>query len=307
MNRLMVAAIAPMVSAACMAQVVTPVPEPTPAAPAWTPPPPPTPPPTPANDAAKDPDVPTPDIVKVDGAGHVVWPSLPPELVVFEAIPLDDGQRQAWKEKWQARLAQLDTALLSNVTETLRVHDALAELAKSDDWQPAVALATPINRNYALQPQLEQYIRTSQVLRTKQLAAYNDGVKNFFNRYNTDLIARAQDNQNKVLAIKTREAAIQRAQEGSIALDRMAGALADNWARVKSEKALTGDFSAGEKMLAEAKDAKAKAAAGLALLRAVPADRQAEVLGVFKTPAPEVKTPPDPGVQGVELQRPPAR
>jgi hypothetical protein len=166
-----------------------------------------------------------------------------------------------------------------------------------------VALAQPINKNFALQPQLEQYIRTSQVLRPKQLAAYNDGVKNFTNKYNADLIKRSEDNQSKVLAIKTREAAVRRAQEGSLALERMAAALADNWAKVKSQFSLSGDFGAGEKLAAEAKDPKAKAAAGLALLRAVPAERQGEVLGAFKTPAPAVKTPADPGVQGVDVPK----
>ncbi|MFT3683395.1 MAG: hypothetical protein QM783_00480 [Phycisphaerales bacterium] len=309
MKKVLMLSVVSLLPVAGLAQVVTPVPPASPAAPAWTPPAPPvTPPPVkPAVDPASDPDIAAPDIVKLDAEGHVVWPAIPPELVVFEAIPVDAAQRAAWGEKWQARQAQMDAVLCSNVTETLRIYDALAELGKATDWQPAVALASPLNKSFGLQPQLEQYIRTSQVLRPKQLAAYNDGLKNFTNKYNADLLKRAEDNQTKVLGIKTREAALQRAQEGSMAFERMAAALADNWAKVKGQFSLSGDFAAGEKLAAEAKDAKGKAAAGIALLRAVPAERQSEVLGAFKTPAPAVKTPADPGVQGVDIPKPPVK
>jgi hypothetical protein len=113
MNKVLMLSVVSLLPVVGTAQVVTPVPPAAPAAPAWTPPPPPAPvtPPKPAVDPELDKDIPTPDVVKLDGEGHVIWPSLPPELMVFEAIPLDANQRQAWGEKWQARQAQLDAHL----------------------------------------------------------------------------------------------------------------------------------------------------------------------------------------------------
>lgn len=304
MSKAMVLAVLSIFPAVAVAQVVTPVPEKSVPAPAWTPPAAPPPPPPPPVEE----EVATPNIVKRGSNGQVIWPERPPELVAFEAIPTTDAQKKMWNEKWTARAAQLDTVLLSNLPETLRIIDELAKIDQATEWGPAVALATPINKSFAVSPTLDQFIRSSQVLKPKQLAAYNESVKHFNTEATKDLLARANNDQSKVLLEKPREAAKQRAQEGMNAMDRMTAALAENWAKTKAALSLSGDFSAGEALVAKASDPATKAAAGMALLRAVPADRQAEVLGTFRTPVPPAPKPPaDPASAGVELPKPPAK
>ena len=305
MNKAMALVVLSVLPAVGAAQVVTPVPPKNPAPPAWTPPPPPPPAPTPP--VVTEPDVATPDIVKRDAEGRLIWPALTPEQVVFEAIPLDEGQRKAWNEKWSGRQAQMDALILSELPEVIKLFDTFATIDQEKDWSPIMSLSTPINKSLALKPSLEQFIKTSQVLRPKQLAAFSEGIANFRKQTTDDLQKRTGKDQAKMMLEGPRDAAKARAQEGLIALNRMAAALAQNWAKTKGALNLTGDFSAAEAQAAKATDDKSKAAAGIALLKAVPAERQAEVLGTFRTPMPAAPQPPaDPAKTGVDMPKIPA-
>lgn len=302
MNKVLMLAVVSMVPVAGMAQVVVPVPPASPAAPAWAPPPPPPPAPTPP----PEPDVPTPDIVKRNAAGDIVWPDKPFELVILEGIPIDQEQRKAWDEKWAARLAQQDEAILGNVPKALQIHDAVVDINALTELGQLIALAEPM-KAVSASPGLEQFIRTCQVLRPKQLNAFNEGVKHFRAETTKELNEKVGQDKNKLMILKSRESITDRSSESMMAFHRMTAALADNWSKVKGSLNLSGDYGAAEKMAAEAKDPRAKAAAGVALLKVVPAERQGEVLGMFKSPAPAVKTPADPGKQGVEMPKPPVK
>ncbi|HYC99727.1 MAG TPA: hypothetical protein VEB22_00740 [Phycisphaerales bacterium] len=302
MNRALVLAVLSTVPAVASAQVVTPVPPKSTPAPAWTPPP--VAPPAPQPPA--EPDVPTPNIVKLDAAGFVIWPDKPYEIVVFEALPIDAQQRQTWEAKLKERRAQLDDLILRNLGEALSIRESLYGIDAVDDWGPLVKLATPLNNFFAVKPPLDQFVRTSQILRAKQLNAFNDGVKHFKAQSTDSLMRRIGNDQAKLMVEKPREAAKERALEGMLAFDRMTTALADNWASVKASTGVSGDFAAAEAMVASAKDPAAKAAAGFALLKAIPAERRAEVLGAFRTPMPPAPKPPsDPAIEGAPLPKTP--
>ncbi|HZW05711.1 MAG TPA: hypothetical protein VFF65_01200 [Phycisphaerales bacterium] len=302
MNRALVIAVLSTVPAVASAQVVTPVPPKSTPAPAWTPPPvaPPVPPPP------AEPDVPTPNIVKLDAEGHVVWPDKPYELVVFEALPIDAQQRQTWEAKWKERQAQLDDQFIRNIADAIKFRETLYTIDSLNDLGTFANLATPLNKFFAVRPPLDQYIRTSQILKAKQLNAFSEGVKHFKTQSTESLTKRYGADQSKFMIEKLREAVNDRSHEGRVAFDRMTAALADNWTSVKSSMGLTGDFAAAEAQAASAKDPAAKAAAGFALLKAVPAERRAEVLGTFRTPMPPPPKPPaDPAIEGAPLPKTP--
>lgn len=291
------------VPAVSLAQVVTPVPPASPVAPAWTPPPEAPKPPPPPVEA----DVPTPDIVKLDASGRLIWPDKPYEIVAFEGITIDEGQRKQWTDKWAVRLSQQDEMIIKNLGEVIKLREQVGTIDSMNDWNDLIKMATPINKFLAVQPQLEQFVKTSQILRPKQLAAFTEAVSHFRKESTNDLNKRVGSDTTKLMVEKSRDSIKERSQEGFIAFDRMLAALAGNWAKTKDAFKLTGDFAAGEKLAADAKDDKARAAAGYALLKAIPADRQAEVLGSFRTPAPTPPKPPaDPGTQGVEIPKAPA-
>jgi hypothetical protein len=303
MNKALALVVLSTVPSLVSAQVVTPVPPKTAPAPAWTPPvaPPPLPPPPPEAPVA------TPDIVKRDKDGFVIWPDRPYELLVLEAIPMDEAQKKTWREKWTARQAQMDDLLVRNASEAIAFREALSKIDEAKEWGPVVNMATPLNKYFALQPMLDQFIKSSQVLNGKQLGAYADGVKNFKSQSTESLLKKVGNDNAKLMIEKPREAAKERAQEGTIAFDRMAADLAANWTKAKAALNLSGDFGAAEAMAAKATDETSRAAAGLALLKAIPAERQSEVLGTFRTPMPPPPKPPvDPAVQGADLPKVPA-
>lgn len=304
MNKVMALAVLSVVPSIGLAQVVTPVPEKSAPAPAWTPPPEaPKPPPPPV-----EPPVAAPDIVKRDGAGNLIWPDKPFELVVFEGIETDAAQKKAWSDKWAARTAQQDDTILKHLPKALQLRDAVANIENLTELGQLIALAEPM-KHVSLQPSLEQFIKSSQVLRPKQLAAFTESVKHFRTETTNDLNKKVGDDKNKLMVLKSRESVQDRSFEAMTALDRMAGALAENWTKTKGALNLSGDFGAAEALASKATDAKSKAAAGIALLKAVPADRQAEVLGTFRTPMPPAPQPPaDPATKGVDMPKaPPAR
>jgi len=290
------------VPSAAFAQVVTPVPPKSEAAPAWTPPPPPPPLPAPA----PEPDVATPDIVKRDADGWVIWPERPFEVVVIEAIPMDEAQRKAWTEKWSARTAQQDEAVVKNLPQALRLREAIDRIDTITELGELISLAEPM-KPLVLQPSIEQFVRTSQVFKAKQQNAIAEGIKNFRAQTVADLNKKVGEDKNKLIIVKSRESVKDRSSEAMNSLERMAAALAADWPKAKSQLGLTGDFATGEALAAKATDAKGRAAAGLMLLKAIPADRQAEALAMFKTPMPAPPKPPaDPAVQGVDLPKAPA-
>jgi hypothetical protein len=300
----MALAVLSMIPAVGSAQVVTPVPEKAAPPAAWTPPPlAPTPPPPPP-----EADVPTPDIVKRDASGAIIWPERPFELVVLEGVPMEPAQRKAWEEKWTARTAQQDDAVLKSLPKAIQIHDAVTSIESLTELGQLISLADPM-KTVSVQPGIETFIKTSQVLKPKQLAAFTDGVKHFRTETTLELNKKVGDDKNKLMILKSRESVTDRSSEAMNALDRMAAALAENWSKVKSGMNLTGDFGAAEAQAAKATDAKSKAAAGIALLKAVPAERQAEVLGTFRTPMPAAPKPPaDPAAAGVEMPKaPPAK
>lgn len=303
MNKTLALVVLSMVPAVCAAQVVTPVPEKSVPAPAWTPPPPaPTPPPPPV-----EPDVPAPNIVKRDASGNIVWPDKPYELVVFEGVPIDSAQTKTWGDKWYARVAQQDDTILKNLPKAIQLREAINSIDTLTELGQLIALAEPM-KHVALQPSLEQFIKSSQVLKPKQLSAFADGVKHFRSETTTELNKKVGDDKNKLMVLKSRESVVDRSCEAMSAFDRMAAALAENWIKTKKITGVTGDFSAGEALLPKATDAKSRAAAGLVLLKAIPADKQAEALGLFRTPLPAAPQPPaDPAATGVEMPKVPAK
>jgi hypothetical protein len=301
MNKALILMVLSTAPAVATAQVVTPVPAQSVPAPAWTPPPeapklPPLPP---------EPDVATPDIVKRDKDGWVIWPEKPFELVVIEAVAMDDAQRKAWMEKWNARVAQQDDAVVKNLPQAIKLRESIDGIEAITELGQLIALAEPM-KPLVQQPSLEQFVKTTQIFKAKQQSAFVDGVKHFKDETLKDLNKKVGDDKNKLIIIKSRESVRDRSCEAMTSFDRMTAALATNWTKVKSTLNLSGDYGAAEAMAAKATDAKGKSAAGLALLKAVPAERQAEVLGTFRTPLPTPPKPPaDPAVQGAELPKVP--
>lgn len=303
MNNVLAIVVLSSVPAVLAAQVVTPVPAKVVPAPAWTPPPVPAPLPPPP----PEPDVPTPNIVVRDADGWVVWPSKPFEQVVIEAVPMDEGQKRSWIEKWNARVAQQDEAIVKNLDQAMKLHAAIKEIDSVNELGQLIALAEPM-KPLVQQPGIEQFVKTTQIFRPKQQTAFAEGVKHFRAETLVDLNKRVGDDKNKLIIYKSRESIKDRSSEAMAAFERMAGELASGWAKVKDALSLTGDFAEGEAMAAKATDASSRAAAGIALLKAVPAERRSEVLGTFRTPMPPPPKPPaDPAVKGAELPATPAQ
>lgn len=301
-NRLVALSVVLVAGGVVSAQVVTPAPGKSVPAPAWTPPPEaPKPPPPPP-----EPDVKPVDIVKLDGAGKIVWPSRPFEVVIFEGLPTDEGQKKSWNEKFTARQAAQDEAVVKNLGAALRLRDALDRLDELTELGQLIALAEPL-KAVSVQPAMEQFVKSSQVLRPKQLSAFNESVKHFRAKTTEELNKRVGDDKNLLMVVKSRESVKDRSTEAMWSLGRMCGQLAGAWEKTKAVMNLSGDFGAAEKLLAEAKDEEARQRAGLALLRSLPAEKQAEVLAIFRTPAPPPPKPPADPAAGVDLPKPPAK